>query len=112
LLRWANFIYVSLAWHSQLPQWVRVCLQLKAFADVALKVKNINNAATLTSVLQNHITTVMTRYKGQILHWDVANEVIDDNSGGLRSSVFSNVRLICFVLSSSNLSTGVGRERA
>jgi len=81
-----------------LPQWVRVRLQLKARSDVALQVKNINNAATLTSVLQNHITTVMTRYKGQILHWDVANEVIDDNSGGLRSSVFSSVRRICFCL--------------
>jgi endo-1,4-beta-xylanase len=65
----------TLVWHSQLPQWV----------------KNINNAQTLTSVIQTHVTTVMSRYKGKILHWDVANEVIDDNTGGLRSSVYSNL---------------------
>jgi len=64
----------TFVWHSQRPQWV----------------KNINNKATLTSVIQAHVSAVATRYKGKIDSWDVANEVFEDN-GSRRSSVFSNV---------------------
>lgn len=64
----------TLLWHAQLPQWV----------------KNINNKATLTAVIQNHAANVAGRYKGKIYAWDVANEVIADG-GGMRQSVFSQV---------------------
>lgn len=40
-------------WHSQLPSWV----------------SNINNAATLTKVLQDHIAAEAGRYKGKIYAW-------------------------------------------
>lgn len=63
----------TLLWHSQNPQWV-----VETSADWTCE--------EARDVLEEHITTVVGRYAGEIYEWDVANEIFQDefDSGGVR----------------------------
>ncbi|PAV16689.1 glycoside hydrolase family 10 [Pyrrhoderma noxium] len=65
-------------WYNQLPSWVS---------------SGGFNAATLTSILQTHCSTIVEHYAGKICKhtnsWDVVNEAIGDD-GNMRSFVFQN----------------------
>jgi endo-1,4-beta-xylanase len=59
----------TLCWHRQTPPWMFV----NAAGDTVSK-------EILLKRLEDHITTVVSRYKGRIYAWDVVNEVISDDS--------------------------------
>lgn len=46
-------------------------------------------AAELSHLLQEHITTVMKHYAGQVFAWDVVNESLDEN-GHFKDSIWYN----------------------
>jgi endo-1,4-beta-xylanase len=58
----------TLVWHNQTPDWI---------------FKNADGSQvdkeTLLKRMKEHITQVVTRYKGKIYAWDVVNEAIDDD---------------------------------
>ncbi|MEO5685447.1 MAG: endo-1,4-beta-xylanase [Chitinophagaceae bacterium] len=60
----------NLCWHNQAPKWM--------FIDSA---GNTVGKEVLLQRLKDHITAVVSRYKGQIYAWDVVNEVISDKPG-------------------------------
>ena len=68
-----------LVWHSQAPAWF--------FVD-----DNGNDVSreVLIERMKNHITTVVSHYKGRIHGWDVVNEAIEDD-GSWRQSKFYKI---------------------
>ena len=57
----------NLCWHNQLPGW------LTPYAATA-------TPAQMATLLQNHITTEVTHYAGQVFAWDVVNEAFTDTT--------------------------------
>ncbi|WP_330338290.1 endo-1,4-beta-xylanase [Streptomyces sp. NBC_00557] len=64
----------TLVWHSQNPSWLT---------------NGSWTSAQLGSLLQNHISTEVGRYKGKITAWDVVNEPFNED-GSFRSSIWYN----------------------
>ncbi len=69
----------TLIWHSQAPNWF--------FTD---EKGNDVSREVLIERMRNHITTVVSRYKGRIKGWDVVNETILDD-GSWRQSKFYQI---------------------
>ena len=69
----------NLVWHSQVPRWV--------FQDE--KGAPLTRDALLER-MKEHITTVVTRYKGKIGGWDVVNEALNED-GTLRESQWKKI---------------------
>ena len=61
----------ALIWHSQLADFMQ----------------NIESKAEMTKHFENHIYTLVSRYKGKINAWDVVNEAFNED-GSMRKSVF------------------------
>jgi GH35 family endo-1,4-beta-xylanase len=64
----------ALLWHQQLPSYVSSGM----------------TAAQLGAAVDEHIATLVGRYRGRIAAWDVVNEAVRDNGTGLRPTVFLN----------------------
>jgi endo-1,4-beta-xylanase len=70
----------TLCWHNQVPSWLFVDGDGKPSKEMLLK------------RLKDHITAVVSRYKGKIYAWDVVNEAIaDDSTKFLRDSNWSAI---------------------
>ena len=65
----------TLVWHNQLPAWLTE-------GDWARE--------ELADVLHDHIVTVVGRYRGRVVAWDVVNEAVGD-SGSLRDTIWLRV---------------------
>ncbi|MFF3451918.1 endo-1,4-beta-xylanase [Streptomyces sp. NPDC002667] len=64
----------TLVWHSQNPSWLT---------------NGTWTTAELSGLLQDHITTEVTRYKGKLAAWDVVNEPFNED-GTYRSTLWYN----------------------
>ncbi|MFI6660926.1 endo-1,4-beta-xylanase [Streptomyces sp. NPDC050523] len=62
----------TLVWHSQNPSWLT---------------NGTWTSAQLSTLLQNHISTEVGRYKGEIAAWDVVNEPFNED-GTYRSTLW------------------------
>jgi endo-1,4-beta-xylanase len=58
----------NLAWYSQLPSWIS---------------SGTWSADTAKTLLNDHITAVVSHYKGHVMEWDVVNEALNDD-GSMR----------------------------
>lgn len=64
----------TLIWHSQLAPWM----------------EKIEDSIDMKAFMKDHITTIVSKYKGRINSWDVVNEALNDD-GTLRQSIFFKI---------------------
>src|SRR3954468_16128606 len=93
-----NNMYIvghNLVWHSQVPKEV-----FKNEKGGAISKEN------LTLKMQDHITTLVSRYKGKIHAWDVVNEAVEDD-GSWRKSPWHNIMGESFIAQAFHIANDV-----
>ena len=70
----------TLAWHSQTGRW---------FFDPGADGQPVTRELAMER-LEKHISTVVGRYKGRIMSWDVVNEAINDGGNGQTENLRTN----------------------
>jgi endo-1,4-beta-xylanase len=65
----------ALVWGEAVPEWV----SKGDFSD-----------AELAEILHQHITTVVTHFRGRVEEWDVLNEPLDDDAPELRDTIWAH----------------------
>lgn len=66
----------TLIWHNQLPGWLTEGVDSGEITPTELR-----------KILRTHIFETVRHFRGKVWHWDVANEVIDDE-GNLRDTIW------------------------
>lgn len=79
--------YHTLLWHEQCAPWFFLDADGKDMSVETDDAKRKANKALLLKRLDAHVRTIVSRYKKDIVSWDVVNEVIDASEpDGLRRS--------------------------
>lgn len=69
----------TLVWHQAIPAWVR------PFDESDSQALSRWTRDELIEVLREHITTLVSHYRGRIYSWDVVNEALGDDGSYRRS---------------------------
>ncbi|MGK7391027.1 MAG: endo-1,4-beta-xylanase [Candidatus Cyclobacteriaceae bacterium M2_1C_046] len=69
----------TLVWHSQVPDWIFVTEN-----------KDTVNRDILLQRMDDHISTIVGRYKGRVQSWDVVNEALNDD-GSMRETLWLKI---------------------
>jgi len=105
--------YHTLQWHEQCPNWFFLDKNGKEMVDEKNPAKREENKKILLKRLEDHVTTVVSRYKDDIRSWDVVNEVIDPGQpDGMRQSKWYLIAGKDFIETAFRAARAAGGPRA
>jgi endo-1,4-beta-xylanase len=105
--------YHTLQWHEQCPNWFFLDKDGKEMVDEKDPAKREENKKLLLKRLEDHVTTIVSRYKDDIRSWDVVNEVIDaSQADGLRRSKWYLIAGKDFIETAFRAAAAAGGPRA
>ena len=70
----------TLVWHKQVPAWI---------SSDGIKNDHGYSRDELLQIMKDHITAVVSHYKGKVSEWDVVNECLDDDQTTIRTNPLS-----------------------
>jgi endo-1,4-beta-xylanase len=105
--------YHTLQWHEQCPNWFFLDKDGKEMVDEKDPAKREANKKLLLKRLEDHVTTIVSRYKDDIRSWDVVNEVIDASQpDGMRRSKWYLIAGKDFIETAFRAAAAAGGPRA